>query len=248
MIKPLTGKRADVFLVEHGYAATRSEARGAIRAGRVSADGRAVTKPAQILHEGMAIAFEKEHPYVSRGALKLIAALDHFGFSPKDRICLDVGVSTGGFTEVLLERGAKRVYAIDVGHGQLREKIASDPRVKAFEGVNARDLSPEVIAEAPQAIVIDVSFISLMLALPRALAMAAPGAWLIALVKPQFEVGREHIGKGGIVRDAGIAHAAAERVAQWLSSVDGWKVTGLILSPIEGGDGNREYLLGATKQ
>jgi len=239
-------KRADVFLVEHGYAASRAEAQAAIKAGRVRAGGATVTKPAQILHDGMAITFEKEHPYVSRGALKLIAALDHFGFSPEGRTCLDIGASTGGFTEVLLERGARHVTAIDVGHDQLHERIAGDPRVTSYEGVNARELRQD-IAGAPEAIVIDVSFISLMLAMPRALAFAAPGAWAVALVKPQFEVGREHIGKGGIVRDEGAAHAAAERVALWLSSVDGWTVHGLIESPTPGGDGNREYLLGAVK-
>lgn len=248
MTMPPRGKRADVFLVERGFAATRSEAAAAIRAGRVTADGIAVTKLAQILRDGMQIAFEKAHPYVSRGALKLIAALDCFNLSPENRVCLDIGASTGGFTEVLIERGAKRVYAIDAGHGQLHEKIASDPRVVSFEGVNARDLTFEIVAEAPQAIVADVSFISLRLALPPALAMAAPGAWLVALVKPQFEVGREHVGKGGIVRDAAAALAAAERFAHWLSSVGGWTVHGSIESPILGGDGNREYLLAAAKK
>ncbi|MBU6445118.1 MAG: TlyA family RNA methyltransferase [Alphaproteobacteria bacterium] len=239
-------KRADVFLVEHGHAASRAEAQAAIKAGRVTADGAVVTKPAQRLHDGMAIAFEKEHPYVSRGALKLIAALDHFGFSPEGRACLDLGASTGGFSEVLLERGARHVTAVDVGHAQLHEKVSGDPRVTSYEGVNARELTAE-IAGVPEAIVIDVSFISLMLALPRALALAAPGAWLVALVKPQFEVGRGHVGKGGLVRDAGAAHAAAERVAMWLSSVGGWTVHGLIESPVAGGDGSREYLLGAVK-
>lgn len=240
-------KRADVFLVAHGHAASRAEAQAAIKAGRVSADGKPVTKPAQSLHKGQQIIFEKEHPYVSRGALKLVAALDHFGFSPKDRICLDIGASTGGFTQVLLERGAAGVFAIDVGHDQLHQTVAADPRVTAYEGVNARDLTTGIVSQAPEAIVIDVSFISLMLALPRALDMAAKEAWLVALVKPQFEVGREHIGKGGIVRDAATGLAAAERIAEWLASIDGWQVHGLIESPIEGGDGNHEYLLAATK-
>ena len=241
-----TPTRADVFLVARGYAASRAEAQAAIKAGRVSADGAPVTKPAQKLHDGMTIAFEKEHPYVSRGALKLIAALDHFGFSPEGRRCLDLGASAGGFTEVLLERGARHVTAVDVGHGQLHEKISGDARVTSYEGVNARELRAD-IAGVPEAIVIDVSFISLMLALPRALELAAPGAWLVALVKPQFEVGREQIGKGGIVRDESMGHAAAERVALWLSSVHGWTLHGLIGSPLPGGDGNREYLLGAVK-
>ncbi len=148
---------------------------------------------------------------------------------------------------MLLERGAEQVFAIDVGHDQLHKTVAADPRVTSYEGVNARDLTTDIVREAPQAIVIDVSFISLMLALPRALDMAAPGAWLVALVKPQFEVGREHVGKGGIVRDPATGRAAAERVAEWLSSVEGWHVQGLIESPIQGGDGNREYLLAAVK-
>jgi 23S rRNA (cytidine1920-2'-O)/16S rRNA (cytidine1409-2'-O)-methyltransferase len=239
--------RADTFLVTHGYAASRAEAQAAIKAGRVAADGKPVTKPSQTLHEHQHIQFEKEHPYVSRGALKLIAALDHFGFSPEGRNCLDIGASTGGFTQVLLERGAKRVTAIDVGHDQLHKTVAADPRVISYEGVNARDLTTDIVTERPEAIVIDVSFISLMLALPRALDMAAKGAWLIALVKPQFEAGREKIGKSGIVRDSAEGLAAAERVAGWLSSIEGWHVHGLIESPIQGGDGNREYLLAAVK-
>jgi 23S rRNA (cytidine1920-2'-O)/16S rRNA (cytidine1409-2'-O)-methyltransferase len=247
MSKPSGANRADVFLVDHGFASTRAEAQAAIKAGRVRADGKPVTKPAQMLHDGQQLVFEKEHPYVSRGALKLIAALDHFGLSPKDRICLDIGASTGGFTQVLLERGAAKVFAIDVGHDQLHKTVAADPRVTSYEGVNARDLSTDTVTEPPQAIVIDVSFISLMLALPRALEMAAKGAWLVALVKPQFEVGREHIGKGGIVRDPAGGLVAAERVAEWLASIDGWLVHGLIASPIQGGDGNREYLLAAVK-
>jgi 23S rRNA (cytidine1920-2'-O)/16S rRNA (cytidine1409-2'-O)-methyltransferase len=246
-MQALMAQRADLFLVEHGYAASRAEARGAIKAGRVTADGKPVTKPAQMLREGQTIVFEKAHAYVSRGALKLIAALDHFGLSPRDRVCLDIGASTGGFTQVLLERGAARVYAIDVGRGQLHETLSNDPRVKSFEGVNARNPSMDIVTEAPEAVVIDVSFISLMLVLPRALEMATPGAWLVALVKPQFEVGREHVGKGGIVRDAQAALDAAERVAEWLAAMEGWRVHGLIESPIAGGDGNREYLLAAVK-
>jgi 23S rRNA (cytidine1920-2'-O)/16S rRNA (cytidine1409-2'-O)-methyltransferase len=247
MTKPSGAQRADVFLVEYGFASTRAEAQAAIKSGRVAADGKPVVKPAQMLHEGQQIAFEKEHPYVSRGALKLIAALDHFGLSPKDRICLDIGASTGGFTQVLLGRGAKRIFAIDVGHDQLHKTVASDPRVLSYEGVNARNLTSDIVTEPPEVIVIDVSFISLMLALPRALQMAAKGAWAVALVKPQFEVGRENIGKGGIVRDPAEGLAAANRVAEWLGTMDGWNVLGLIDSPIQGGDGNREYLLAATK-
>lgn len=247
-MEPPRGRRADIFLVERGFAATREQAQAAIRAGRVTADGTAVTKPAQILRDGMQIAFEKAHPYVSRGALKLIAALDRFGLSPENRVCLDIGASTGGFTEVLLERGAKRVYAIDAGHGQLHEKLASDPRVVSLERFNARELTDAHIAGRTEAIVADVSFISLKLALPPALALAAPGAWLVALVKPQFEVGRDKVGKGGIVKDAAAQQAALDEIAHWLSMQQGWRVLGTIESPILGGDGNREYLLAAAKK
>jgi 23S rRNA (cytidine1920-2'-O)/16S rRNA (cytidine1409-2'-O)-methyltransferase len=185
--------------------------------------------------------------YVSRGALKLIAALDRFGFSPKDRAALDLGASTGGFTQVLLERGARHVFAVDVGHGQLAPSLAADPRVVSLEGLNARDLAAGDLDEPVTAIVADVSFISLRLVLPPALALAGPGAWGIFLVKPQFEVGRENLGKGGIVRDAALAERSAADIATWLERDLGWRTTGLILSPIAGGDGNREFLIGASR-
>ncbi|HEY1632913.1 MAG TPA: TlyA family RNA methyltransferase [Rhizomicrobium sp.] len=239
-------KRADIFLVEHGYARSRAEAQAAIEAGAVKADGRALAKPSQTLTADMRIDYTPAHPYVSRGALKLIAALDRFALSPKDRICLDIGASTGGFTEVLLARGAKSVFAIDVGHGQMNPKIASDPRVVSLEGVNARDLSLVVLGEQPQAIVVDVSFISLTLALPKALAMGARGAWLAALVKPQFEVGPENVGKGGIVRDEAARQGALDAIVTFVTSKN-WTVLGTMDSPIAGGDGNREFLLAARK-
>lgn len=242
------GRRADVFLVERGFAASRAEAQAAIEAGHVRVDGKAVAKPAQLIADTAEIEYAPAHPYVSRGALKLIAALDAFRLSPEGLVCLDIGASTGGFTEVLLERGAKKVYAIDVGHGQLRAKIASDPRVVSVERLNARELTDKhFVGLKPQAIVADVSFISLKLALPPALDMAEPGSWLIALVKPQFEVGKEHVGKGGIVRDGyWQAHAVME-IAQWLVHSRQWGLIGHMESPIEGGDGNREYLLSAKK-
>ena len=240
-----TSSRADVFLVEHGYARTRAEAQEAITAGKVFDGGRPVLKPSQRLNETSRIRYERAHPFVSRGALKLVAALDRFGFSPQGLVCLDLGASTGGFSEVLLARGARRVYAVDVGHGQLDPRIAGDARVVSMEGVNARSMKP--LPEAPQAITADLSFISLKLALPPALAMAATGAWLVALVKPQFEAGPEHVGKGGIVRDEHARHAALADIETWLSSVDGWTVAGAIESPVKGGDGNREYLIAARK-
>lgn len=237
--------RADVFLVEHGFAASRAEAQEAIRAGTVSADGARVLKPSQPIAEGTAIAYTKAHPYVSRGALKLIAALDHFELSPEGRTCLDIGASTGGFTEVLLERGAHRVYAVDVGHGQLRQKLMDDPRVISLEGTDARQLTTAHIAEPPQAIVADVSFISLKLALPPALSLAK-GAWLVALVKPQFEAGRAHVGKGGIVKDEAAQDDAVKMIVSLLAK-RGWRVLGAIDSPIHGGDGNREFLIAAQQ-
>ncbi|HEY2070632.1 MAG TPA: TlyA family RNA methyltransferase [Rhizomicrobium sp.] len=239
--------RADVFLVEHGYAASRAEAQAAIEAGHVRADGRVVAKSSQALTAEMAIDYTPAHPYVSRSALKLIAALDAFALSPAGLVCLDIGASTGGFTQVLLERGASRVFAVDVGHGQLHAKLIDDTRVISLENTNARELSPVVLGEEPQAIVADVSFISLKLALPRAMMMAAGGAWLVVLVKPQFEVGKENVGKGGIVRDEKLQKGAADGIAQWLAEQSGWTVLGTMDSPITGGDGNREFLIAARK-
>jgi len=239
--------RADLFLVEHGYAKSRSEAQAAIRAKLVRADGEAIEKPSQSLAAGASIEYAKPHPYVSRGGLKLAAALEKFALSPEDRICLDIGASTGGFTEVLLAGGAAKVYAIDVGHGQLHPKLARDRRVVSREGVNARDLTKQNVPEAPDAIVADVSFIGLKLALPAALALAAPGAWLVALVKPQFEVGRFAIGKGGVVRDAKAQNAALEDIAAWIAA-SGWTILGHMESPIAGGEGNREFLIAAGKK
>jgi 23S rRNA (cytidine1920-2'-O)/16S rRNA (cytidine1409-2'-O)-methyltransferase len=241
------GRRADVFLVEQGLASSRAEAQAAIAAGHVSADGRIVSKPAQLLRDAAFVEYAPPHAYVSRGALKLIAALDYFAISPAGLICLDIGASTGGFTNVLLERGAAKVFALDVGHGQLHPRISADERVVAIEGVNARTLDARSVPEPPSLIVADVSFISLKLALPPALELAGSGARLVALVKPQFEVGRAHIGKGGIVRDAHEQQAARDAIVLWLTSNQHWAVDGTMESPIEGGDGNREFLVAAHK-
>jgi 23S rRNA (cytidine1920-2'-O)/16S rRNA (cytidine1409-2'-O)-methyltransferase len=244
---PLPSQRADIFLVEHGYAKSRAEAQEAIEAGKVFDGGRRVINSSQRLNETSRIKYEPAHPFVSRGALKLIAALNRFEFSLHGLICLDLGASTGGFTEVLLMRGAKKVFAVDVGHGQLDAKLAKDPRVISLEHVNARDLSSTQITLKPQTIVADVSFISMKLALPPALAMAEPGAWLIALVKPQFEVGKKNIGKGGIVKDETAQQAALDEIADWLLREQGWTIAGTMESPITGGDGNREFLIAAQK-
>lgn len=245
---PHSGKsRADRHLHESGHAVSRAQARAAIEAGKVRADGAIVEKPSQPLRPGARIEFEPAHPYVSRGALKLIAALDRFHLSPQDRVCLDLGASTGGFSQVLLERGATRVYAVDVGHGQLHPLLKSDRRVLAFEGVNARNLSRRQIREPIEAIVADVSFISLKLVLAPALTLAAAGAWLVALVKPQFEVGARFVGRGGIVQDAAVREHAVVAMADWLRK-QRWSVQGQFESPITGGSGNREYLIAACRE
>lgn len=238
--------RLDQALVARGFAESRARARDAILRGHVSVDGRPATRPASMVPPGAVLGFaDPAAQWVSRGALKLIAALDAFGYDPAGRVALDLGASTGGFTDVLLSRGAARVHAVDVGHGQLHPRLAADPRVRATEGLNARDLAAADIGEPLGAIVADLSFISLRLALPPALSLAAPGAFAVILVKPQFEAGREHVGKGGIVRDPAVAEAAAAAIAEWVATVPGWHVDGLVPSPIAGGDGNREFLLGA---
>lgn len=241
----LAASRLDLALVARGLVATRAKARDAILRGRVTVDGAVAAKPAMTVAPGAALLVD-DPGYVSRAALKLAAGLDRFGYQPAGRVALDIGASTGGFTEVLLERGAERVHAVDVGHGQLHPRLAADPRVVVHEGLNARDLDPHAIGEPVAAVVADVSFISLKLALPPALALAAPGAFGVFLVKPQFEVGREGLGKGGIVRDPDAARAAADGIAAWLGST-GWTVDGIAPSPIAGGDGNAEFLLGARK-
>jgi 23S rRNA (cytidine1920-2'-O)/16S rRNA (cytidine1409-2'-O)-methyltransferase len=244
----LSGKsRADRHLLDSGVAASRTQARAAIEAGNVRADGVVVEKPSQLVRTGARIEFEPAHPYVSRGALKLVAALDRFQLSPHNRVCLDIGASTGGFTQILLERGAARVYAVDVGHGQLHASLRSSRRVLALEGVNARDLSRRQVHEPVDAIVADVSFISLKLVLAPTLGFAGTGAWLVALVKPQFEVGRRHIGKGGIVQDTVVRERAVLGIADWIAAQH-WSVLGHVESPVKGGSGNREYLIAARRE
>jgi len=239
--------RLDQALVERGLATSRARARDAILRGHVRVDGTPAVKPSLTVGPRNAISIDDPAAaYVSRGALKLAAALDAFGYDPAGCTALDIGASTGGFTQVLIERGAVRVFAVDVGHGQLDPRLARDPRLVSREGLNARDLTPADIGEPLGAIVADVSFIPLRLVLPPALALASGGAWLVALVKPQFEVGRGHVGKGGIVRDVAVARQAAADVAAWLTDA-GWLVDGVIDSPIAGGDGNREFLLGARR-
>jgi 23S rRNA (cytidine1920-2'-O)/16S rRNA (cytidine1409-2'-O)-methyltransferase len=233
--------RADQLLVARGLFESRAKAQAAIEAGNVTAGGDIVRKVSQMIAEDAQIVAAPAHPYVSRGALKLEAALDHFKISPHGKICLDVGASTGGFTEVLLARGAEKVYAVDTGTAQLHARIRSDPRVVSLEQTDIRKLDEAAIPDDAKLIVIDVSFISLELVLPKALQFAAPHAELIALIKPQFEAGREHV-KKGIVRDEEVHMAVCQRV-ELLVGRQGWRLRGTIASPILGGDGNTEFLL-----
>jgi 23S rRNA (cytidine1920-2'-O)/16S rRNA (cytidine1409-2'-O)-methyltransferase len=242
--------RLDRILVERGLIATRARARDLVVRGLVTVAGRVETRPGRLVHEAEAIGLTQEGPlHVSRGGAKLAAALDAFTLSPEGLACLDIGASTGGFTQVLLERGARRVLAVDVGHGQLHPSLAGDARVLSRERTDARTLSVEGVGAAlggpVEAIVVDVSFISVLRVLEPVVALATPGTWLVVLVKPQFEVGREGVGKGGIVRDPEARRAAAERVGEWLAECAGWQLLGAVPSPITGGHGNEETLIGA---
>lgn len=239
-------KRADLLLVERGLFASRARAQEAIEAGLVRADGEPVRKPSQALEAEARLEASPAHPWASRGGLKLDAALDAFGFDPAGRLCLDLGASTGGFTDVLLARGARAVVAVDVGHGQLAPRLAADPRVRLLEGRDARSLTPADFEEPPGAVVCDVSFISQRLVLPTALPLAAPGAWLVTLVKPQFEVGPARLVKG-LVKDEAALDEACTAVRAAVEALD-WRPLGVIPSPILGGEGAREFLLGAHNQ
>jgi 23S rRNA (cytidine1920-2'-O)/16S rRNA (cytidine1409-2'-O)-methyltransferase len=235
--------RIDRLLVERGLFESRAKARAAIDAGLVLADGRPVGKASDTIAPDAELSAEPAHPFVSRGGVKLAAALVHFGIDPAGLVCLDVGASTGGFTEVLLGRGARRVYAVDVGRGQLHPRLAARREVVSIEATDIRSLTPDRLPEPPQLVVIDVSFISLQLVLPAALAPARSPAQLIALIKPQFEAGRKHVRKG-IVRDPQLHAEACDAIAASIAAL-GWSVLGVIPSPIPGGDGNREFLIGA---
>ncbi len=243
----MSRERLDVALVRLGLSATRARAADAIRRGEVRIDGVVAAKPGQTIAPDAAVTIDDPAAvWVSRAALKLTGALDRFDLSVAGCDCLDVGASTGGFTQVLLARGAARVTAIDVGHGQLAAEIAADPRVIAIEGLNARDLAATHLPAPPDVVVADVSFISLALALPPALDLAASGALGVFLVKPQFEVGRDHVGKGGLVRDEAAALASVDRIAALLAD-HGWREIGRAEAAIRGGDGNREFVLAARK-
>jgi 23S rRNA (cytidine1920-2'-O)/16S rRNA (cytidine1409-2'-O)-methyltransferase len=241
-------QRLDQLLVTLSLFASRSRARDAIQRGTVTVNGRIVTKPGALFTKDAQIRIDDPaQDYVSRAALKLVAALDHFGLDPRGQHCLDVGASTGGFTEVLLERGAAHVTAIDVGHDQMHPRVEADPRVTNIEGLNARNLTAEDIGEPISFVVSDVSFISLKLALAPALVLAEPGARAALLVKPQFEAGRDAIGKAGLLKDPSSAPAVAAELERWFTEDMGWQSLGLIASPIAGGDGNQEFLLAGIK-
>jgi 23S rRNA (cytidine1920-2'-O)/16S rRNA (cytidine1409-2'-O)-methyltransferase len=240
--------RADALLVQRGLAESRARAQALVMAGRVRSGDARIDKPGALLPADAPIALTgKPHPWVSRGGVKLAHALDRFAIDPAGRTCLDIGASTGGFTDVLLRRGAARVYAVDVGHGQLAWSLRQDPRVVVLERANARYLSTDQVPDPVDLIACDASFIGLETVLPAPLALAAPGADLVALVKPQFEVGRGRVGKGGVVRDPALHREVCERIASWLGGRPGWAVRGLIESPILGPEGNREFLIAARR-
>jgi 23S rRNA (cytidine1920-2'-O)/16S rRNA (cytidine1409-2'-O)-methyltransferase len=240
--------RADQLLVALGLAESRTRAQALILAGNVFAGDRRVSKAGDMLAQDTELTVKgRDHPWVSRGGIKLDHGLDHFGFDVSGAVALDVGSSTGGFTDVLLSRGAAKVYAVDVGTNQLAWKLRSDPRVVVHEQTNARDLTTSIIPEAIDIIVCDASFISLAKVLDAALDLARPGAKLVVLVKPQFEAGREEVGKGGVVRDPEVHDRVCQQAADWVRS-KGWRVAGVEPSPITGPEGNVEFLLGAIKE
>ncbi|MEZ5788622.1 MAG: TlyA family RNA methyltransferase [Xanthobacteraceae bacterium] len=239
--------RADRLLVERGLFESRTQAQAAIAAGRVRADGSPVRKPSDEIAPDAMLSAAPAQPYVSRGGVKLAAALDAGAVDVAGCVCLDVGAATGGFTQVLLERGAACVYAVDVGRGQLHATLGADPRVVSYERTDIRALDPAAFAEPPSLVVVDVSFISLKLVLPAALALAAPDCRLVALIKPQFEAGREVVQKGkGIVRDPMVHVAVCDEIASLVGTL-GCVVEAMLVSPITGGDGNREFLLVARR-
>ena len=241
-------QRLDQILVERGLAPTRAKAQALVLAGTVFSGETRLDKPGTSYPDDTPIEVRGSGPrWVSRGAAKLIAGLDAFGVDPAGVVALDVGASTGGFTEVLLARGATKVYAVDVGYGQLDLKLRQDPRVVVMERTNARRLTPAAVPEAIDLVVCDASFISLKTVLPAALDLTAPEARLVALIKPQFEAGRGEVGKGGVVRDVSVHERVQAEIAAWLNERPGWRALGTVPSPVIGPKGNREFLIGAVK-
>jgi 23S rRNA (cytidine1920-2'-O)/16S rRNA (cytidine1409-2'-O)-methyltransferase len=245
VVKGPMRKRADIVLVERGLFPSRARAQAAIAAGLVSIGGVAVKKASDEVSGDAPIEAEAPHPWASRGGVKLAAALDAFTLDPDGLVCLDIGASTGGFTDVLIARGAASVVAVDVGHGQLDPRLMADPRVRSLERVDARTLTPEIVGEQPGAIVVDVSFISQRLVLPHVLTLAAKRAWLVSLIKPQFELDRADLVKGRVTSEAALERACdGVRAA---IEAEGWTVLGLMPAPILGGAGAREFLIGARR-
>jgi 23S rRNA (cytidine1920-2'-O)/16S rRNA (cytidine1409-2'-O)-methyltransferase len=238
--------RADQALVDRGLVESRTRAQALILAGKVFSGEQRVDKAGQPIGPEQPLQLRgQDHPWVSRGGLKLAHGLAHFGVSAQGRVCLDIGASTGGFTDVLLSEGAARVHAIDVGHGQLAWRLRTDPRVVVHEKTNARHLGVEIVPEPVEALVCDASFIGLSTLLPAPLALCAPGAWAIALIKPQFEAGRAAVGSKGVVRDPAVHRQVCDRVAFWWGGLAGWTIIGVVESPITGPEGNHEFLIGA---
>ncbi len=237
-------KRVDQLLVERGMVESRSRAQALVMAGLVLSDGKRIDKPGHQMAEDAPLELKgQDHPWVSRGGLKLVEGLDRFAIDPTGLVAIDVGASTGGFTAVLLTRGAAKVYAVDVGHGQLAWKLRTDARVVVMERTNARHLTAEQIPEPVDMVVCDASFIGLETVLPAAMGFVRPGGWLVALIKPQFEVGKGRVGKGGVVREPELHAEVCERIGSWLAAVPGWSVVGLCESPITGPEGNKEFLI-----
>ena len=244
MGKAVSKTRLDVALVERGLAETRAAAQRLVMAGLVFSGERRLEKAGQGIGADTALEVRGQpHPYVSRGGLKLAKALDHFAIAVAGRIALDVGSSTGGFTDCLLQRGVAKVYAVDVGTNQLAWKLRSDPRVVSMEKTNMRDVTRAQILHPVELIVCDASFIGLRTVLPAALALAVPGAHLVALIKPQFEVGKGRVGKGGIVREPVLHEEVCATISAWLAEQPGWRVLGVTESPITGAEGNKEFLI-----
>jgi 23S rRNA (cytidine1920-2'-O)/16S rRNA (cytidine1409-2'-O)-methyltransferase len=241
-------QRADQALVDRGLAESRTRAQALILAGKVFSGEARVGKAGDVIKDGQPLEVRgQDHPWVSRGGVKLAHALAHFHLTAEGLVALDVGASTGGFCDVLLHAGATRVYAVDVGHGQLAWKLRNDPRIVVMERTNARYLDASSIPDAPGAVVCDASFIGLRTVLPAALALAAPGAWAVALIKPQFEVG-PNVAKGGVVRDPRVHDSVCAQIRTWWAGLPGWRVLGVEASPLLGPEGNREFLIAARRQ
>jgi len=241
-------RRADQLVADRGLAESRTRAQALILAGKVFGGERRIAKAGDLLASDTPLEVRgQDHPWVSRGGLKLDHALRYFGLSPAGLVCLDIGASTGGFTDVLLAHGAIRVHAVDVGHGQLAWKLRTDQRVVVHEKTNARYLDVAAVADPVGALVCDASFIGLATVLPAALALCAPGAWAVALIKPQFEAGPDAVGRKGVVRDPSVHEAVCGRVRAWWGGLSGWQVLGITESPITGPEGNKEFLIAATR-